>query len=835
MVISIAMLGIGTAGTILALFSRLKNIANIAAYAALAGISIIVGYIVSNNIFFDPVKLSWDRTQIFYIAIYCLVLSIPFFFSGILVATAFSTQSEKSEHIYSTDLLGAGIGSLCVLGLLNIGGPEYAIFTASLLCFIASFTSGKKKVRWLASLLIVVNALLLIIHPYFINIKLSPYKTLSLSLKYPGAQHLKTYYNSFSRIDSLKSPAVRFAPGLSLTYLEPLPEQIGLSIDGSEMNAVTKSDNKNALRFLSFLPSALAYEIKVSHPPHPDPLPQGEREVSKESLSQGERKHNKYSPPLMGGGKEGENILIIDPKGGLQALIAEYYGFKNIHKVESNPLLIKIIKTDFKEFSGNIFKNNIWTGFGRSYLRSSRLTAHGSQPYDIIDLPMTGTAVSSAFGISEDYRFTVEAFKEYFGALNKTGFLNISLYLIPPPRTELRLLVTIIDALLQTGITDASKHIAAIRSWDSITILAKKSSFNLDEIKSIKEFCRDKRFDLVYYPKIKEQETNLYVRLKSNEYFNFFRNIINPETRELFIKDYLFDITPVYDDNPFFNYYLKLKNIKVIYDIMGHKWQYFIEEGYLLPLIFLQVLILSVILIVLPVFFKRARSSMPKKQLEQFELFKPFKRYLMLPTLLYFAMLGLGFMFVEVTMIQKSILSLGNPAYAVATALTAILISSGVGSLLSSNLFKLKTLYFLPLLGGLIFLYSLMYPLFLNLISPYSLELKIPLVFISLIPPGFFMGIPFPAGMKLLGQKNEALIPWAWAVNGCLSVLAPVLTIMLAMTAGFKFVLYLGALAYMVAFVSLWKMTKAQSYLNLTFQGNGVKYTQKTKGGAAHG
>ncbi len=772
MVISIAMLGIGSAGTALSVFARLRNKSNITVYAALAGIAIIFGYIVSNNVSFDPVKLSWDGTQILYIALYCFVLSIPFFFIGILIATAFSTQSEKSEFIYSTDLLGAGTGSLSVLGLLNIAGPEYAILTASLLCFIASFVTDGKNMKWFVSFLIIVNVLLLIIHPDFINIKLSPYKNLSLSLKYPGAQHLKTYYNSFSRIDSLKSPAVRFAPGLSLTYLDPLPEQIGLSVDGSEMNAVTKAEDKNSLRFLKFLPSALAYEILTS-----------QKNI--------EGNDNPPSPPFNKGGMGGfGNALIIEPKGGLQALIAEYYGFKNIHKVESNSLLVKIIKNDFREFSGKIFENDTWTGFGRSYLHSSHIAHHASRAYDIIDLPMTGASVSGAFGISEDYRFTIEAFKDYLNALKRDGFISVSLYLIPPPRTEPRILTTIISALEQVGIKDVSKHIAAIRSWDSITILAKKFPLNHEEIKFIREFSREKRFDLVYYPGVKEEETNLYVKTPTNEYFNLFKNIITPESRKLFIKNYLFDITPAYDDKPFFNYYLKLKNIKAIYEIMGHKWQYFIQEGYLIPVIFIQVFILSFVLILLPVG----------------TVLSPFTKGGLLPALTYFAMLGLGFMFVEVTMIQKSILPLENPSYAFATVLTAILISSGLGSFFSSRLSKLKTRYFLLLLGVLIFLYSIILPLFLNIISPYSLALKIPMVFIVLTPLGFFMGIPFPMGMKLLGQKNEALIPWAWAVNGCLSVLAPILTIMLAMTMGFKAVMWLGAIAYLLAFVSLKKL-----------------------------
>ncbi|MCK5427271.1 MAG: hypothetical protein KAJ34_06210, partial [Thermodesulfovibrionia bacterium] len=229
MVVSIAMLGIGAAGTAISVYPRIKNISNIPVYALFCGISIILGYVASNYISFDPVKLSWDRTQVFAIALYCLLFSIPFFFAGVLIATVFSEQSKKSERIYCSDLLGAGAGSLAVLCILNISGPEYAVLTASTACFCASLLTGTKKIRYLVLLCIALNVVFIIIHPAFLHVRLSPYKNLSLALKYPGASHLNTYYNSFSRIDTLQSPAVRFAPGLSLNYLKPLPEQIGIA------------------------------------------------------------------------------------------------------------------------------------------------------------------------------------------------------------------------------------------------------------------------------------------------------------------------------------------------------------------------------------------------------------------------------------------------------------------------------------------------------------------------------------------------------------------------------------------------------------------------------
>jgi hypothetical protein len=749
MVISIAMLGIGAAGTMLALFpNRFCSTSNIGSYAMLAGVSLLLCYIVSNHIPFDPVKFSWDHSQIFYLALYCVVLSIPFFFSGLLIATAFLLYSGRSNLIYGSDLLGAGTGSLAVLILLNIIAPEYTVAAASLLCFTGALLTCRKIFRTLSLLLLIINLLVIVIHPDLMKVKMSPYKRLSFYLTFPGAEHLKTLYSSYSQIDIFRSPAVRYAPGLSLNYFDPLPEQIGLAIDGDRIDVITDAHDRSGSRFLEFLPSAAAYQT-------------GKR----------------------------NDVLILDPKGGLHALMAEYYGAENIHKVESNPMLIKAVRDNYNEFSGKIYKNNTWTGYGRSFLRTREKLS-----YDLIDLSMTGTSVSAAFGISEDYRLTVDAFRQYMNALKQDGIISVSLYLIPPPRIEFKILATIATVFEQAGVTDPVSRLSAIRSWDSMTVLIKNSPFTSEEIDRLKDFSSNKRFDLVYYPGINKEETNLYVKLPSDEYFNGFQDIITPETRSSFINNYLFDIEPVYDTNPFFHYYLKLKNVKAIYEIMGRKFLYFLEEGYLLPVILVIVLLLSTIITIIPVLFR----SISYGRFKRFEQFKQLK-----PVLLYFAMLGLGFMFVEVTMIQKTILLLENPLYSVAAVVTAILVSSGIGGITSSKSSRLSSPFSLLALSSLIVIYSFMQPVLSDLLLSFDLIPRMVIWFIMLLPLGFFMGIPFPTGMKILGEKCQTLIPWAWAINGCLSVLAPILTIIIALVTGFQVILWLSALTYLIAFFSL--------------------------------
>lgn len=279
--------------------------------------------------------------------------------------------------------------------------------------------------------------------------------------------------------------------------------------------------------------------------------------------------------------------------------------------------------------------------------------------------------------------------------------------------------------------------------------------------------------------------------MPSNEYFTAFKNILNPETREKLVNDYLFDIRPVHDDDPFFHYYLRLKNIGAIYRIMGEKWQYFIEEGYILPAVFIQVLFLSLILAMLPAVAKRKVDKKGRLKLR------------LNPILAYFAFLGIGFMFVEISLIQKTILPLENPSYAVATVLTSILVSSGIGSLFSQRVIGLTGFVATLAISFLAIIYSFFLPAASDFLSLHSMPVKIILVLLILMPLGFFMGIPFPAGLKILGRIDNSLIPWAWAINGCLSVLAPIMTIMLAMAIGFKGVFWLGALAYLMAFTTL--------------------------------
>jgi len=741
MVVSIAMLGFAASGTLLAIAPGLKSPGHIGWYALGLAAALPAGFTLSNLVRFDPVRLAWERGEILHILLTYLLLALPFFCSGLVITTAFSAFSERAGLLYGADLIGAGIGSVGVLPLLGFFPPEEVVLILSLLVASATAIFGGWRLRLAASLLSAVTVALLMFHPDAMQPRISPYKGMEAALRYPGAERLATHLTPFARVDTFLSPAVRYAPGLSLRYQDKLPEQIGISIDAGAVNAVTSSLEPEPLAFLEALPAALPYAIGKRH-----------------------------------------EVLALDPAGGLPLLMARRYGAERVAAVEGTPSLVRILRQDFRDFSGGIFDGEYYSGLGRSWLSSVQ------RRFDLIDISLQEAMPSGAFGIAEEYRFTVEAFREYLRHLNDSGILSVNMFIIPPPRSELRIVATLATALEEMGDTAAGEHLAAIRSWGSITVIAKRGRLEPKEIAAIRRFCEENRFDIAWLPGASPEESNRFVRTRETDYFRALSDIISREKREEFLSSYLFDVSPVRDEAPFFSLHLRLDKLPAIYRTMGSKWQFFLEEGYLLPAIFIQVLLIGLLLVSLPLLTRK------QSHLDGAKPGRP------LP---YFAILGIAYLFVEVALIQKSILLLEQPSVAVATVLATILVSSGCGSLLAQRFPLLERPAMLLGLSIMVMLCALFLPGLIAFAQPWPLPVRGGICVVLVTLPGILMGIPFPAGLRLLGRTSPLLIPWAWTVNGTASVLAPLLAVMVAMNTGFRWVLLIGAAAYFLAYLLL--------------------------------
>ncbi len=264
-------------------------------------------------------------------------------------------------------------------------------------------------------------------------------------------------------------------------------------------------------------------------------------------------------------------------------------------------------------------------------------------------------------------------------------------------------------------------------------------------------------------------------------------SILSPG-RSAFYSNYDFNIRPATDNKPYFSQYIKWDHFFRLAEFFGNRSIPFFGIGYLLVIVtFLQVLLASLLLIILPL-FKIGFKGQGKAGI-----------------LFYFAGIGMGYMFVEMVLIQHFILYFGNSVYAGSAVITSLLVFSGVGSFYSGSIARNKKsmnrvwVFIIVVLAGYAFGLSFL----LQQTVQWSLMFKWLAVLIVIGPPAFCMGIPFPSGLAYVSQTNPSMLPWAWGINGCVSVISTVLATILAVEAGFTSVMLFGVAGYLVAFFTL--------------------------------
>jgi spermidine synthase len=779
MAVSIALLGFGASGSFLSLFPSLakKNPARLLANLSLfLTVGILVSYLNINYVPFDSYRIAWEREQILFLAIYYLLLTLPFFFSGLAIGVLLAAGPELAGKIYFLNLAGSALGCLAAVASLPVLGGAGTVMLSALLGALAAiaFSYPISNLQSLISSIIALALLFLTIRPpSFLEVHLSPYKGLSQALLYPGAEVVFSRWNAFSRVDVIESQGVKSAPGLSLAYPGPLPTQLGLFIDGDNLSPITGPEKVD---FVDYLPVSLPYRLR----------PQAK-------------------------------ALIIESKGGLDVLAALHQGASSVTAVESNPLVVEVARDTFadpyRDERVTVVEEN-----GRSYVRRV------GETFDVVQVSLADTyrpVTSGAYSLSENYLYTVEAFADYLARLSEDGLLVVSRWLQTPPSESLRAGALAVTVLEKAGLPQPERRLVAIRSWSTLLLLVKNGEFTSEEIEAVRSFCRQQQFDLVYYPGIQEAGANRYNVYPEPLYYRAFQDLLFGD-RARFYADYAYDVSPTTDDRPFFFHFFKWSQTPEILQTFGKIWQPFGGSGYfVLVALLILALLASAILILLPLLFRRrvatrVRSCDEHPELVEgcssgkvapFDRLRVLKRSLQWRVFAYFAMLGFGYLFVEIPLMQHFILFLGHPIYAFAAVLFAILLFSGLGSMISARLPLSRTLM---VLIGAIILYPLVLPVVFRLLLGHSLGLRLLVSVLSLAPLGFLMGVPFPRGIEIVGHLAPDLVPWAWGINGCTSVLASILSAMLAISFGFSRVLVGGSVAYLVALGVIYPLAGAE-------------------------
>lgn len=464
--------------------------------------------------------------------------------------------------------------------------------------------------------------------------------------------------------------------------------------------------------------------------------------------------------------KEKDNMLVIGPGGGKEVLTALLSGIKKITGIEVNPDFIEIVK-DNKEFNGGIYTDfpniDIIVKEGRHFIKQT------DQKYDLLVMALPSTEQTQSidnFAMSENFLLTVEAIEDYFKILTNEGQLILTVH----NKWELvRLIVTSLKAFENIGISnkDALNRIITISDEYAPTIIIKRNAFLKDEVERNKLYMQKfpSDFPMVsFYPYgVTPQDYSIETELLNNLYKN--RNVLSE-----YIENNENNITPVFDDSPYF---------------------YKVKRG--IPSEYLWLLFGSIMIGLISILGPKKIILKKTKKITFSQLKCP---------LLIFICIGLGFMIIEISLFQKLILYLGSPTIALAILLSSLLIGMGIGSYYGKKIYAnnpyMRLKYIVYIITILNFISIFIYPKIFNNMLEYNQTIRAFTVFISLIPLGFFLGIPFPTGIEILAKKKmDNLVPWMYGINGIMSIIGSILTVVLSMLIGFTFTNLIGVFFYM--------------------------------------
>ena len=342
-----------------------------------------------------------------------------------------------------------------------------------------------------------------------------------------------------------------------------------------------------------------------------------------------------------------------------------------------------------------------------------------------------------------------------------------------------------IEMLERNGIHSFEEHLIAVRSWGSVTFVAQKGPVGTTA-DSVRAWAHRLLFDPLVLPAVQPAERSRYNALQDTSLLRAVDSLLTGDRASLY-GAYPFRISPTTDDRPYFSQFLKWRYLPALRAQFGQGRIPFLELGTItVALTWLQIAVIAVVLILLPL-VRLARSSSGRAR-----------------TLSYFGSLAVGFMFVELIMIQRFTLYLGHPVRAVAFVFAVLLICSGLGSIASARLHpRARDLHAIAgrVVIGLIALVVLLKPL-LDLTIGLPMPLRLVAGTAVLGPVAFLMGFPFPLGLRVLDSASKSLVPWAWAVNGCLSVASAPAAVLLAAEGGATVVLAAAAASYAIAAIT---------------------------------
>ncbi len=482
--------------------------------------------------------------------------------------------------------------------------------------------------------------------------------------------------------------------------------------------------------------------------------------------------------------RPGAKTLIIGPGGGYDVSRALASGSKDITAVEINPLIANKIMQDVmvKENDRIYFRPEVHLHVedGRSYVRSS------TEKYQVLQATLVDTWASTAagaFALSENNLYTSDAFFDYLSHLSDDGLLAFTRWGFEPPRESLRIVSLAMDALTRLGEPNAAAHIITVRDdatkingWGAQdTVLISRKPFSAADLVNARRLAAESRMDIVYLP--------------GEPAHNAFGELLASADPGEFWKHYQYDVSPVGDDRPFFFYTVQPRDLwNFVRYASDQTADYKVNRA--VPLLFglmgLSIVVTALIL-VLPRLILGSRLPKQKD---------------VMTFLWYFLCLGAGYILVQVALIQKFVLLLGHPTYALTVIVFSMLVASGIGSYVSGKVIARDDVWLVRVLAAVAVLVGTLAFISAPLVAAaagWSLQAKVAITMLAVAPPAFLMGMPFPSGLRRLEKLHAPSVRWAWSLNAAASVLGSASAIFLAIYIGLRATLLVGAALYLCA------------------------------------
>ena len=754
--ISIAMFGMTAGAGLVYAFPRLfpeTQTRQAIAWSALAfAITIVLGFMTFLSIPFS-LEASQERSLVdFYaVGLTYLVISVPFIFSGICITLNLTRFPLRVSQLYAADLAGAALGCLLVIAVLNVADGPTAVLVAAALAGVGACFFTQQRGLGRARGLAVATTMLIG--------GLALYNGLAASAGQPGPLRLVwvrgereepalfQQWNHFSRVKIYGDPNTRQAPfswGLSSTFpADRSFRQVYLQID-SEAGAALAGyhGDPEDIEYLRYDVTNMAHYIR-----------------------------------------QNADVLVVGIGGGRDIVSALAFDQKSVKGVEINGNIVGAVNGPFADLTGYLYRDPR-VSFVIDEARSQ--IVRSSDRYDILQISLIDTwaaTTAGAYTFTENSLYTTQAWRIFLDRLKPGGILTVSRwYFADRPGEVYRLTALATEALRERGISDPRQHMMIVRKTsidgegpDGVgTILVSNAPFSAQDIATIEAQAAQLDFEVMLSPTAARDQT--------------FVEIATTADLAGFVRRYPINIAPPTDDSPFFFHMLRFGDIfdseKQLFGEVSYNMQAVAILGFLLAL----VSGLTFVFVILPLLLTTRRGALRGAG----------------APLIYFATIGMGFMLVEISQMQRLVIFLGHPTYSLAVVLFTLLLSSGLGSFTTGqiapgNLARAGALR----LGGLLAMlacFGALTPLIITMFESANTIQRIAVAIAIIFPLGFFMGMAFPLGMKMAGQRAVELGPWLWGVNGAMSVCASVLAVAIALTASISTGFWLGLVCYLITF-----------------------------------